>query len=420
LKCIVLSRITICVLRFSISIFRISICFLCWAASAGAHERSESFSHWYFSGSGSRSGLTATVTIPLREVMLLYQNGDSSIPPRQLFGRHLADNVAVYSNTAACDQQTMNILQAASGFVRVELQFDCGAGTPTGIQYRALFDIAPGHVHYAKLHRDGSMLAEELITDSNDYWDVSNVDADTSTNSFAEFLMIGIKHISSGADHIAFLLGLLLIAGSLRRSVIAVTGFTLGHSTSLAAAVFGFVRADGQLVEAFIGFTVALVAVEYFLVRRRAVIGIALACTAFAWSVGLAALLMDAMPFRSLFAYLGFGVFAACYLLASRDVARISATRATTLLFIATACFGLVHGFGFAGFLMDTGLLGSALLIPLLGFNLGVEIGQLILVAAVLSLVAVVPRQVPRIVPQLLASSLCGIGVLWFIARTLN
>jgi hypothetical protein len=404
LKRIVLSRITICILL--------------WAASAGAHERSESYSHWYFSGSGS--GLTTTVTIPLREVMLLYQTGDSSIPPRQLFGQHLADNTAVFSNTAACIQQNMNILQAASGFVRIELQFDCGRTVPKSIRYRALFDIAPGHVHYAKLHRGGSILAEKLISDTSDSWEISNVDADASTNSFAEFLLIGIKHISSGADHIAFLLGLLMIAGTLRRSVIAITGFTLGHSASLAAAVFGFVRADGQLVEAFIGFTVALVAVEYFVVRRQAAIGIALACTAFAWSVGLAALLMEEISFRSIFAYLGFGVFAACYLLASRNLGRYPGLRATSLLFVATACFGLVHGFGFAGFLMDTGLLGSALLIPLLGFNLGVEIGQLILVAAVLSLSAAVPRRLPRFAPQLLAAGLCGIGVLWFVGRTLS
>lgn len=391
---------------------------LLWPTIAGAHERSESYSHWYFSGSGS--SLTATVTIPLREVMLLYQAGNSSIPPRQLFGQHLADNTLVFSNTASCEQQNMNILQAASGFVRVELQFDCGTAEPTSIQYRALFDIAPGHVHYAKLHRGGSMLAEELITDTDDSWDISNVGADTSTNSFAGFLMIGIKHIGSGADHIAFLLGLLLIAGSLRRSIVAVTGFTLGHSASLAAAVFGFVRADSQLVEAFIGFTVALVAVEYFLARRQSAIGIALACTAFAWSAGLAALLMEEISLRSMFAYLGFGVFAACYLLASRHFGRGPGSRTTALLFIATACFGLVHGFGFAGFLMDTGLLGSALFIPLLGFNLGVEIGQLMLVAAALLFAAVFRGHVPQFAPQLLAAGLCGIGVLWFVGRTLS
>ena len=73
-----------------------------------------------------------------------------------------------------------------------------------------------------------------------------------------------MRHILSGFDHLAFLLGMLLVAGTFRRGFIAVTGFTLGHSVSLAAAVLGYLHADGRLVEAFIGFTVALVAVEYF------------------------------------------------------------------------------------------------------------------------------------------------------------
>ena len=130
-----------------------------------------------------------------------------------------------------------------------------------------MFDAAPAHVHYAKVFQDGLQLGESLFTDAVRTWDISTLGA-SDTYSFASFLMIGIEHIAGGIDHIAFLMGLLLIAGSFGRSIVAVTGFTLGHSISLAAAVLGYVHADSQLVEAFIGFTVALVAVEYFLIRR--------------------------------------------------------------------------------------------------------------------------------------------------------
>ena len=80
---------------------------------------------------------------------------------------------------------------------------------------------------------------------------------------------------------------------------------------------------------------------------------------------------------------------------------------------------GLVHGFGFAGFLMETGILGTSLFIPLLGFNVGVEVGQLMLVAVAIGLASIFRDRVPHAVTPMLAASLCGVGVYWFVGRTL-
>jgi len=350
--------------------------------------------------------------------MLLYQDADSNIPPRELFRDVLTEHTMVRSENSSCAERSINILQAASGFVRVEMQFDCSPGIPSAIRYRALFDTAPGHVHYAKLHRDGGLLAEQLITDTADTWDISNIDDTAGSWSFTSFLAIGARHITGGLDHIAFLLGLLLISGSIRRSIIAVTGFTLGHSISLAAAVLGYVHADGQLVEAFIGFTVALVAVEFFLAQRQTAARYAFSSMALAWLIGAAALALDLLTTRALLAYLGIGLFAFCYLLAARELARRGDTRVSVLLFVATTCFGLVHGFGFAGFLMETGILGKSLFIPLLGFNLGVEIGQLVLVAAALAAASLLKSRLPDSAAPMLAAGLCGVGIFWFVGRT--
>ena len=389
------------------------IAYLCLAVDAGAHTRSESYSHWY----QSDTTISATITIPLREVMLLYQTGDSTLPPGELFRNELIAKTGVSSASGVCGSSAVNILQAVSGFVRVELQFDCGATTATTIHYRALFDAAPSHVHYAKLHRDG-LRSETLITDTSDTWNISDI-GDAGSYSFSSFLAIGIEHISGGIDHIAFLIGMLLIAGSIGRSIIAVTGFTLGHSVSLGAAVLGYVHADSTLVEAFIGFTVALVAVEYFLLHKRSATTLALSSMVIAWAVGLLALALDLIPVRALFVYAGFGIFAFCYLLAANELERKNDSRASALLFVATTCFGLVHGFGFAGFLMETGILGTSLFMPLLGFNLGVEVGQLILVAIALAIASLLRNKVPGAVTPMLAASLCGIGVYWFVGRTL-
>jgi len=389
------------------------IAFLCIAMDAGAHTRSESYSHWHLSD----TTITGTITIPLREVMLLYQTGDSASPPGELFRDELIAKTRISSASGVCGSSAVNILQAASGFVRVEMQFDCDAATPASIHYRALFDTAPSHVHYAKLHQDG-LRSETLITDTSDTWNISDI-GDTGSYSFWSFLAIGIGHISGGIDHIAFLIGMLLIAGSIGRSIIAVTGFTLGHSVSLAAAVLGYVHADSTLVEAFIGFTVALVAVEYFLLRKRSATTLAISSMLIAWAVGLLALALDLIPARALLVYAGFGVFAFCYLLAANILERKDATRASALLFVATTCFGLVHGFGFAGFLMETGILGTSLFIPLLGFNLGVEAGQLVMVAIALAIATMLRDKVPRAATPMLAASLCGVGVYWFVGRTL-
>ena len=387
---------------------------LLFAASASfAHNRSESYSHWYPGG----TEIIGTVTIPLREAMLLYQVESSTVPPTDLFRAHLVANTAVSGASGACRNVAATNLNAASGFVRVELQYDCGSSPPSDIRYRALFDAAPAHVHYAKLHVNGMQVAETLLTDQADAWHIANL-GDGGNHSFLSFLRLGIEHIAGGIDHIAFLAGMLLVAGSFKRSVIAVTGFTLGHSVSLVSAVLGYVHADGSLVEAFIGFTVALVAVEYFALKRTSAVMLGVVCLASAWTVGLLALPFADLPARAFFVYGGFGLFAFCYLLASRSLARASQSRATSLLFIATACFGLVHGFGFAGFLMETGILGGSLFVPLLGFNLGVEIGQLLLVAAALLFVRLARDRLPPRLPAAIAAGLCSVGVYWFVGRT--
>ncbi len=155
------------------------------------------------------------------------------------------------------------------------------------------------------------------------------------------------------------------------------------------------------------------------MLRRTDANRFAIASLAAAWISGLAAVATGFLSMRALAAYGGFGIFAACYLLAAADTEAHDRKRATLLLFVATCCFGLVHGFGFAGFLMETGLLGTSLIIPLLGFNLGVEAGQLMLVAIAVSGGVLLRDRVPTALPQIAAAGLCGIGVFWFLTRTL-
>jgi hypothetical protein len=226
---------------------------------------------------------------------------------------------------------------------------------------------------------------------------------------------MGIMHIFTGVDHMAFLLGLVLISRRTRDLVFVVTGFTLGHSATLALAVTGILRPHAEYIDALVALTIALIGAENIAVATRRPGAVA---------AGVAALLL-AMTAAKLKGYgtlptpllVGSALFTVCYLMTSghlRDAGR--------LRLVITVVFGLVHGFGFAAGLLEFKMPQGRLAELLLGFNLGVEIGQLSVVLVVLGLVALLRRfrlAWPRpIVVDTVAAGLVGIGLYWFLGRS--
>jgi hydrogenase/urease accessory protein HupE len=145
------------------------------------------------------------------------------------------------------------------------------------------------------------------------------------------YLRLGIEHILFGFDHLLFVLALVILVRDWQRVALTVTAFTVAHSITLAAATLGLVNVPGPPVEAAIALSIVLVAVEIVNARR----GMPSLAARWPWLVAF--------------------------------------------------CFGLLHGFGFAGALAEVGLPHHAIPIALLFFNVGVEIGQLIFVAVVLT-----------------------------------
>jgi hydrogenase/urease accessory protein HupE len=185
---------------------------------------------------------------------------------------------------------------------------------------------------------------------------------------FGSYVLHGIEHILFGFDHLLFVLALILVVPNARVLVGTVTAFTVAHSITLALAVLGVVRVPGPPVEAAIALSVLLLAAE--LVRVRA--GEPSLTSRWPWLVAFA--------------------------------------------------FGLLHGFGFAGALSSVGLPAGDVPLALLAFNVGVELGQLAFIAAVLAALAVARRLVPS--PALERAALHGasyaIGILaafWFFER---
>ncbi len=186
------------------------------------------------------------------------------------------------------------------------------------------------------------------------------------TGVAAAYLGLGVEHILLGYDHLLFVLGLILITANLRQLVQAITAFTAAHSITLASATLGFVHVPPKPVEAAIALSIAFLAAE--IVHTR-----------------------DGRP----------GV----------------AARAPWLV---AFMFGLLHGFGFAGALSEIGMPEQHIPVALLFFNLGVEAGQLLFVAAVMIVAAIVrrvrfpaPRWTPLVAPYLIGC----LAMFWVIQR---
>jgi hydrogenase/urease accessory protein HupE len=152
------------------------------------------------------------------------------------------------------------------------------------------------------------------------------------------YLVLGVEHILGGIDHLLFVLALLILVKGTRRLIWTVTAFTLAHSLTLAGATLGFVHVPGPPVEAAIALSIMFVAAEIIHSRQ----GVAGLTERYPWVVAFT--------------------------------------------------FGLLHGFGFASALSEVGLPQSAIPVALLFFNVGVEIGQLLFIAAVFAVVALARR----------------------------
>jgi hydrogenase/urease accessory protein HupE len=192
------------------------------------------------------------------------------------------------------------------------------------------------------------------------------------------YLRLGVEHILFGFDHLLFVLALVILVKTWSRVAITVTAFTIAHSITLAAATLGFVNVPGPPVEATIALSIMLVSIEILNARRG-------------------------KPSLSLTA---------------------------RLPWVVAFSFGLLHGFGFAGALAEVGLPQHAIPVALLFLNIGVEIGQLLFVATVLSLISLSryvasqvlePALIQRTFDRLDVTAAYAIGIAaayWLVERT--
>jgi hypothetical protein len=382
------------------------------AGPAAGHTRSQSHSVWEING----TAVDLVMTIPTIETDRLGE-GDKAPSDEQIKSYLSARIYPVAAGRRCALVPPVETLAALSGYRKYDFTFQCATADDLQIHSAAFFDRIPSHTNFAQIQNAATgEFTEQLITNEHQTVDVTGASGSRLKNaSFFEFIRMGIMHIFTGVDHMSFLLGLVLISRRLRDLVFVVTGFTIGHSLTLALAVTGIVRPHAEYIDALVALTIALIGAENIVVQTREPRPVALiaggslvvmAAAEWLGYGGLPGLLS-----------LGAGLFTASYLVISGNLGD-----AGRLRMLITLVFGLIHGFGFAADLLQLQLPPERLAQLLVGFNVGVEIGQLTLVIAATLLVVLLRRlqlALPRpIVVDVASAFLVGLGVFWYASRS--
>jgi len=224
-----------------------------------------------------------------------------------------------------------------------------------------LFPYDPSHQTFLNVYEGDALRSQAILDAGHDRFDYF---AGTRQGVWAvvkKFVPAGIHHILIGPDHLLFLVGLLLLGGSVRQLTLVVTSFTVAHSITLSLAALNIVTPPSRIIEPAIALSIVYVGFDNLLVKGG----------------------------RDMRAWIAF-------------------------------TFGFIHGFGFASVLREMGLPARALGWSLFSFNIGVEIGQLLVVALVASALAWLRSRSETLGRQLaFAGSMVVIaaGAFWFVQR---
>ena len=396
---IILSLLIILLFTFSLDVF--------------SHQRSESYSKWSVEEDESDTLVNVAFTIRLSNLNKL--EGPLVGEWEDRISSYI---ISSFTTDSGCLQEGKHraMTSRADDIFRVSWTLSCNQILEE-IKTNVFFDRDPTHSHIARYIYDSNLSTEKLFTTQTKTWNLKDIysSKEGSVNSsFKEYVLLGIKHISTGYDHLAFLFGLLLLNQRLKNLVLAITGFTLGHSLTLSLAVLDLVRPVNSFIEALIGFSIALLGLEFLIrhsksnstyVKNISYLLFFLFLLYFIFSEGSNSL-----------GLLGLFVFSFCYLmLVSKNLSSFFS------LFIASI-FGLIHGFGFGGFLFEVGFSEDNILKTLFGFNLGVEIGQLMAMSLFILIIFGISKldiKNKEYINPLLATLLVTLGTYWFVYRVI-
>ncbi len=328
---------------------------LFWARSASAHALGVSRGEYRVVS----DGVDATLVFRADEI-----ENALGVTDRDGAARELASGLRIELGGSSCARSVTSIGDDPPDGVRIAIHFACPRGRTLRLHADFLERLPGGHAHVAKVIDSNGARPDRLLVLASRDLDVDLAAAPES--GFFSFLREGVFHILTGADHLLFLFGLVLFPRDERRNrervrdlVFVLTAFTVGHSISLAIATLTGHAPPSRIVEPLVALSVAWVGAENLFSKRT-------------------------MRRR----------------------------------WLITFPFGLVHGFAFASGLLIVGLPRAELPRALVGFNLGVEAGQLAVMASVLPvLFLLAKRAVYDRVRNALSAAVVACGLVWFVQR---
>lgn len=225
-----------------------------------------------------------------------------------------------------------------------------------------LFSYDAAHQTFLNVYESGALVDQEIFSVNRSNFEYYSGGRLLVWGVVKKFVPAGIHHIFAGPDHILFIIGLLLLGGTLARLLTIVTGFTIAHSITLSLAALDILNPPSRLIEATIALSIVYVGIDNLMVGEKS------------------------RDFRALIAFF----------------------------------FGFVHGFGFASVLREFGLPSQALGWALFSFNVGVEIGQICIVVVAATLLAALRKRWPvlgRRVVFVGSVVVIAAGTFWFFQR---
>jgi hydrogenase/urease accessory protein HupE len=324
------------------------------------------------------SGLEATLTLAAKDaaqIAELDENHDGTVTQvefaqaRRQLDTAVAKQVLIAADGKVAKDKSIRSRLDENNNVEVHLDFGATGFSSLEIQSNLIASLALGHRQYLQVQNStGETVFERLLSAGADRVTVQMPRTNASiasfeiVRSFANFLSVGVKHILTGYDHLLFLLGLLVVARGFVSALTIITSFTIAHSITLAVATLHLVQIPSRIVEPLIAASIVFVGAENLLrgdipnARRM-------------------------VPFG----------------------------------------FGLIHGFGFASALQEAGIGSGAgrIVLPLVSFNLGVELGQIMVAAVALPIIWKL-RENPMFVAwwaPACSAAVALLGSFWFVER---
>ena len=302
---------------------------------------------------------TTVLPSDLAEALRLAQGGHA--PSREPLLDVVRKHVVLRADDVRCEPGPGEVSPGAfpAPTFTMRVDFACGRAPRELTVQDDTFDVlGPDHHTLARIEAPGTTQQFAFAPETR----VARFPIETApaaSHSTGSFVVLGIHHILSGYDHLLFVIGLLLPGGDLLSLAKIITAFTIAHSVTLTLAVLQVVTLPDRLIEAVIALSIAYVAAENLFGRP-----------------------------------------------------------AVSRRWLVSFCFGLVHGFGFSSALRELGLPAQGLLFSLLGFNVGVELGQALVVAICLPLLILLRRtrwSHPAVVTSSVA--ILVVGLVLFVER---